>query len=175
MKTTTKNLAKSAIFSALAYILTYLEIPLFPQASFLKLDFSNVFVLIGGFSLGPLYGVVILFVKEFLCALKPSTYFVVGQVANFLIGLSFILLPTIVYNFKKGIKTVLFTLLGATVLQVVVALLVNRFINFPLIGYPTEAFYSLFWVIFAFNAIKGVLVSVITILLYKRIKKVLDF
>ncbi|MBR2376225.1 MAG: ECF transporter S component [Clostridia bacterium] len=169
MKFDAKLIAKIAIFTAIAYIISYLEFPIFPTAPFLKLDFSNVFILIGGFALGPIPGVIILIAKEALCLLKTST--VVGQLANLLIGLSYILLPILVYHFKKGIKTVIITLSVSTVLQVVVGLLVNRFINFPLYGLPVETFYSLFTVILLFNLIKAVVISVLTILLYKRIKK----
>lgn len=169
MKFDAKLIAKIAIFTAIAYIISYLEFPIFPTAPFLKLDFSNVFILIGGFALGPIPGVIILIAKEALCLLKTST--VVGQLANLLIGLSYILLPILVYHFKKGIKTVIITLSVSTVLQVVVGLLVNRFINFPLYGLPVETFYSLFTVILLFNLIKAVVVSILTILLYKRIKK----
>ena len=170
MKLDAKLIAKIAIFTAIAYVISFLEFPLFPTATFLKLDFSNVFILIGGFSLGPIPGVIILLVKEILCMITSQSFFV-GQLANFLIGLSFILLPIVVYKFKKGIKTVIITLSISSVLQVVVGLFVNRFINFPLYGLSVEAFYSLFFVILVFNLIKAVVISVLTILLYKRIKK----
>ena len=173
MKLNGKTLAKTAIFSALAFIVSYLEFPIFPQAPFFKLDFSNVFVLIGGFSLGPAYGALILFVKELLCLIKTSTY--VGQIANFLMGISFVLLPTILYKYKKGLKLVITSLVIATIIQTLVATLVNRFINFPLYGLTVDVFYSLLWIIIAFNLIKGVAVSIVAVLLYKRIKKVLDF
>lgn len=169
MKFDAKLIAKIAIFTAIAYIISYLEFPIFPTAPFLKLDFSNVFILIGGFALGPIPGVIILIAKEALCLLKTST--VVGQLANLLIGLSYILLPILVYHFKKGIKTVIITLSVSTVLQVAVGLLVNRFINFPLYGLSVEMFNSLFTVILLFNLIKAVVISILTILLYKRIKK----
>ena len=172
MKFDAKLIAKIAIFTAIAYIISFIEFPIFPAAPFLKLDFSNVFILIGGFSLGPIAGVSILLVKEILCMITSQTFFV-GQLANFLIGLAFILLPILVYKYKKGIKTVIITLSISSVLQVIVGLLVNRFINFPLYGLTVETFNSLFFVILAFNLIKAVVISVLTILLYKRIKKLL--
>ena len=172
MKFDAKLIANIAIFTAIAYIISFIEFPIFPVAPFLKLDFSNVFILIGGFSLGPVAGVSILLVKEILCMITSQTFFV-GQLANFLIGLAFILLPILVYKYKKGIKTVIITLSISSVLQVVVGLLVNRFINFPLYGLTVETFNSLFFVILAFNLFKAVFVSLLTILLYKRIKELL--
>ncbi len=171
-KLTAKKIAYIAMFSALAYAISFLEFPIFPAADFLKIDFSNVFILIGGFSLGPIASVIILFIKESLRLLIPTSVFV-GQIANFLIGLPFILLPTLIYRYKKGIKVVIIALLIATLLQVLTALPVNKFINFPLYGVPSEAFKGFVWYIVAFNAIKGVVVSIITILLYKRVKKIL--
>ena len=165
-----KNISKIAIFSAISYIVSFFEFPLFPTAPFLKIDFSNVFVLIGGFSLGPISGIIIFLVKELL-SMITSQSLVVGQVANFLIGACFILLPTIVYKYKKGIKPVIITLILASVIHVIAGLLANRFINFPLYGLSSEDFYSLFYVILAFNLIKAVAVSLITVILYKRVKK----
>ena len=147
-----KIIAQIAIFTAISYIISFFEFPLFPMAPFLKLDFSNVFILIGGFSLGPIPGIVVLFLKEVLCMLTSQSYFV-GQLANFLMGLAFVIVPTIVYKYA--------------------GLMVNRFINFPLYGLTVETFNSLFYVILAFNLIKAVVISILTILLYKRIKKLL--
>ena len=172
-----KKITRAAIFVALSFVISFIEFPLFPQASFLKLDFSNVFILIGGFSLGPIYGVIILLCKELLCLFKTTTY--VGQIANFLMGLSYILVPTVAYKYKKGIKLVVITLVISTLIQTGVSLLVNRFINFPLFlkGMPLQAiietFNSMFWVIVLFNLIKGIVIGILTILLYKRTKKIL--
>ncbi len=171
-KSTAKRIAYIAMFSALAFVVSFLEFPIFPAADFLKIDFSNVFILIGGFSLGPIASVVILFIKESLRLLIPTSVFV-GQIANFLIGLPFILVPTLIYKYKKGIKVVIIALVIATLLQVATALPVNKFINFPLYGVPSEVFKNFIWYIIAFNAIKGAIISLITILLYKRVKKII--
>ncbi len=168
---TIKCIAGSGIFSALAYLISFLEFQIFPAASFLKMDFSAVFVLLGGFAYGPVYGVVICAVKEFLCFLTKSTTNGIGELANFLVITSFILLPTIVYKFKKGIKTVLITVLAGCVIQIVCSLFANRFINFPLyMGKGAKAAFKTFWpYVLGFNAIKSVSISIVTIVLYKRV------
>lgn len=170
-----RNIAKMAIFVAISFLLSKLEFPIFPATPFLKLDFSNVFVLIGGFMLGPIPGFIILFCKEALGLLFTSSW--VGQLANLLVGSVFVLIPTIVYHFKKGIKVVIITLLIASVVEIGVALLCNRYINFPLyMGEKAEEYFNgAFWFIVIFNAIKSVSVSILTILLYKRVKWVLRF
>ena len=125
-----KLIAKIAIFTALSFVLTFFEFPIFPQAPFLKLDFSNVFVLIGGFSLGTIPGVIILVAKELLCLLKTST--VVGQLANVLIGLFYVVAPFVIYQHKRTFKGALVGLIIGGVLGTVMSLPINRFINFPL-------------------------------------------
>lgn len=163
----TKNIAGMAVFAALAYLISFLEIPLFPTAPFLKLDFSNVFIMLAGFMYGPLPAVMVGVVKELLCLIGTSS-FGVGQIANMLVICAFVLPPSITYLFKKGLKWVIITLSFSCLLQTVVALLVNKFITFPLYG-MSDAFNGLVWVIIGFNSIKSVSVSVITVLLYKKV------
>ncbi len=169
------GIAKLAMLSALAFAVTFLEFPIFPAASFLQLDFANVFVLIGGFMYGPLAAVIISGVKECLCLLKTSTGGV-GEIANFIITFCFVILPTVVYRYKKGLLSVSLTLAAGVVLQVAVGLLSNRFINFPLFmgDSAAEMFAALWWYVALFNLIKGVAVSAVTVLLYKRISWLLD-
>ena len=168
-----KLIAKMGIFTALSFALTFLEFPIFPVAPFLKLDFSNVFVLIGGFSLGTIPGVIILLVKEALCLLKSST--LVGQLANVLIGLSFTLVPFICYGLKRNFKTAVISLIIGAFLMSGISLPVNRYINFPLYGAPDSAFISLWGFVLLFNVIKSVSTVILTLLLYKRVKKILNF
>ncbi len=168
-----KLIAKMGIFTALSFALTFLEFPIFPVAPFLKLDFSNVFVLIGGFSLGTIPGIIILVVKEALCLLKSST--VVGQLANVLIGLSYILVPLVLYRYKRSFITAIIGLAIGSVLMSGISLPVNRYINFPLYGAPDKVFVSLWIFVFLFNLIKSFSTAIITVLLYKRVKKLLSF
>ena len=169
----TKAIAKMGIFSALSFVLTYLEFPIFVAVPFLKLDFSNLFVLIGGFSLGTIPGVIILIVKEALCLLKSTT--VVGQLANLILGLSYVLLPFIVYEYKKSFKRAIYGLSLGCLLTSFISLLVNRYINFPLYGASDSMFLSVWGYILAFNAIKSIAITVVTLLLYKRVKSIINF
>lgn len=175
---TASRIAKIALLSALAYVVTFLEFPVFPAVSFLKLDFANVFILLGGFMYGPVAAVVISAVKELLSLIDTQTIGV-GEVANFLLTLSFVLVPTIVYRFKKGLPTVTLTLAAGCVLQIAASLVVNRYINFPLYEAflpfsAAEAFAQWWWYIILFNLIKCAAVSLITLLLYKRISWLLN-
>jgi riboflavin transporter FmnP len=168
-----KTLAKLGIFTALSYVLTFFEFPIFPATPFLKLDFSNLFVLIGGFSLGTVHGVIILVVKETLCLIKSST--VVGQLANVIIGLCYALIPLLLYGGKKTFKRALIGLIIGSITMSLASLPVNRYINFPLYGAPDSAFLSLWGYVFAFNLIKAISLSILTIILYKKVKGLLNF
>lgn len=167
----TKTIVGLAVFSALSFVISFLEFPIFPAASFLKLDFSAVFTLLGGYIFGPVGGVIICGVKELLCFLIKSSTGGIGEIANFIITTGFILLPTIVYKFKKGFLTVVWTLIVACLIQVSLSLLCNRFVNFPLFmgAGAGDAFRSLWHFVLLFNLIKSVSICLITILLYKRV------
>ena len=169
-----KRLALMAVFVALSYAVSWLEIPLFPATPFLKLDFGNVFILLISFLLGPVEGVIVCVLKEGLRALGSSSGGV-GEIANILMTSAYILLPSIVYNFRKGMKTVAWTLAAACLLGTGAALLSNRFINFPLyMGEGAASFFAdVFWYVAAFNLIKTVSVSILTLLLYKRLSNFL--
>ncbi len=169
-----KRLAFMAVFVALSFVASFLEIPLFPAAPFLKLDFGNAFILLIGFSLGPIEGILVCLLKECLRMLGSSSGGV-GELANFLATSAYVLLPSLVYRFHKGLKVVVLSLLGACVLGTGAALLTNRFITFPLYmgAGAVAAFHELFWIIVAFNLIKGAAVAILTVLLYKRLSNFL--
>lgn len=169
-----KRLALMAVFVALAYVVSFIEIPLFPAAGFLKLDFGNVFILLISLLLGPIEGMIVCVLKECLRLIGSSSGGV-GEVANMAVTAAYILLPSIAYRFKKGLKCVIPCLVGACVLGTAAALLANRFINFPLYmgAGAKEAFASLWGYVLAFNLIKTATVGVLTVLLYKRLSNFL--
>ncbi len=167
----TKRLVGTAVFSALSYVISMLEFPIFPATPFLKLDFSAVFLLLAGFIFGTVYGIGACAIKELICFMTKSSTGGVGELANFLVISAFILIPTLFYHYKKGIKVVILTLIIACFVQVSLSLLVNRFINFPLyMGDGAKAFFESVWQFVAlFNLIKSIAISIITILLYKKL------
>ena len=167
----TKKLVGTAVFSALAYVISLLEFPIFPATPFLQLDFSATFLLLAGFIFGTAYGISACAVKEIICFITKSSTGGVGELANFLVISAYILIPTLVYHYRKGIKVVIITLIIACFVQVCLSLLVNRFINFPLyMGSGAKAFFESVWHFVAlFNLIKSIAISTITILLYKKL------
>ncbi len=167
----TKKIAGTGVFAALAFVISLLEFPIFPDASFLKLDFSLVCILLAGFLFGPVSGITAAGVKELLRFAIGSSTGGVGEIANFIVAVSFVAVPTIVYRYKKGLPIVMITLATGSFLEIGAALLVNRFINFPLYlgGGAAAAFESLWVFVLLFNLIKCAAISALTILVYKKV------
>lgn len=178
-----KRIAFAAIFLALSYAVSFLEIPMpLFGASFLKLDFGNVFIVLLSFLSGPIEGVLVCLLKEALRCLTSSSL-CAGEIANFLVTSAYLLLPSIAYRYSRNLKTVLITLSLACGIATAAALFCNRFIVFPayaklfggsIFGMTVGEAFSAFWgAILIFNLIKSVLIGVITLLLYKRLSNFL--
>ena len=117
--------------------------------------------------------------KESLRCITSSTGFV-GELANFVITSAFILLPSVIYRYKKGIKVVVISLSAACLLSTAVALAMNRWVLLPafyelgLSPISAEvAFAEFWWILLVFNLVKSILVSVIAFVLYKRLSNFL--
>ena len=111
-KNTTHNLTVAAMLSAVAFILMFIEFPL-PMLipSFVKMDFSDLPALLGAFALGPVYGVVISFMKNLLhIIIKGTSTACVGELCNFMLGAVFSAVAGFVYKRHKSRKT---AILGA--------------------------------------------------------------
>ena len=107
---TSKRIALMGVFVALSDAVSFLEIPLpLFGAEFLKLDFGNVFIVLISFLLGPVEGIIVCFLKESL-RLIGSTSAGAGELANFLVTSSYLLLPSVLYQFRKNLKTVIISL-----------------------------------------------------------------
>ena len=169
------RLAYMALFTALAYVVTFLEFPIFPATPFLKLDFSNVFFLIEGFIFGPVEAIVSIGVKECLSLIDSQTAGV-GELANFLMSAAYIVVPSVAYRFVKGRKWVALYLVGACAVQIGVSMLVNRYINYPfyskIVGFDAVQTFADTWVfVLLFNLIKSVSIGVVVFLIYKPLSK----
>lgn len=187
-------MTKIAMLSAAAMVLMLFEFPLpFVAPMFYELDFSEVPVLVGAFALGPVAGIAIEFLKILLNLLINGTITAgVGELANFLVGVSFILPAELIYKHKKSKKTAVIGLVAGSLAMAVFAGFVNAFVLIPtysrMLNIPMEAIVDMGKAIFPavdslsklvllcvvpFNLIKAVLVSVITILIYKPLSPIL--
>lgn len=182
------------MLAAISTILMLFEFPLpFIAPSFYELDFSEVPVLIGAFALGPATGVLTELVKVLLNLVVNGTDTAfVGELANFVMGCAFCVPAAIIYKTKKSRANAIIGLVSGTIAMAVAGVFINALVLLPAyakaFGMPIEAFIEMgtainpsingIWsfVILAvapFNIIKGVLASVITMLLYKHISPIL--
>ena len=163
-----KRIALMAMFVALSYAVSWIEIPIVEP---FKLDFGNVFILLIAFLLGPVEGVIVCVLKETLRMIGSSSGGV-GELANMLVTCSFILFPAMLYRYNKGLRVVCTSLLAACAVATLTALITNRYITFPLYmgaELGVTMFAQLFGTIVCFNLFKTMAVSILTILLYKRL------
>ncbi|BEP28021.1 ECF transporter S component [Helicovermis profundi] len=183
------TLLKITMLSAIAFILMFLElqVPLFPE--FLKIDISDLPALIGGFAFGPLAGVIVELIKNLLHLFRTTTGSV-GELANFLVGSALVLPAAYIYKVKKSKKTALIGLMVGTISMAIVGGLANYFILLPfyqnfmpldaIIGMSSKANGAIvdmktliLYAIVPFNLFKGIVVSFVTLLLYKHISQLL--
>lgn len=96
-----RYLTVTAMLSAVAYILMFLDFSVPFMPSFIKMDLSELPALIGSFAMGPLCGVIICLVKNVLHLFITSTGGV-GELSNFILGVAFVLPAGLLYKYKKN-------------------------------------------------------------------------
>lgn len=166
-----------SLMIALAILLNYFpEIPLAFFAPWLKLDFSFVPMLLIGFSLGPVASIIALVITN-LVHLLGTTTFGVGQLANIIIGMCFLVPPTLMYRNKRTLKTAITGTIVGILLMTVAGVLANKFILVPaLLGDKVAGFDMtgyLLTAIVPFNLLKGAINGSIAFSLYKRLSRIL--
>ncbi len=189
----TKIIAKVGVLGAVATILMLLDFPLWFAPNFYKLDFSEVPVLLGTFALGPAAGAMIELIKILLnFVLNGTDTGGIGEFANLIIGCSFIVPAGLIYQRNKTIKTAVLGLIAGTLTLAVVGAFLNYFLLLPVYskvyGAPIQAFISMgnavnpaitdlktlvLYAVVPFNIFKGIVVSAMVILVYKRLSPIL--
>ena len=190
-KSLTTKLAVTGMLTALAIVLQYIEFPvpmLVPP--FLKMDFSDLPELIAAFVIGPVWGVAVCFLKNLIHIPFGSTGGV-GELSNFLLGAVFALTAGLIYQRNKTKKTALLACALGSLAMAVFSFPINYFIVYPV--------YSNLWfggnmglivdmyklilpfsdslekclVIFnvPFTLVKAIIVSIITMLIYKPLSR----
>ena len=188
-----RRLAFIGMFSAIAAVLMFLEFPLPFAPPFYKLDFSEIPVLIGTFAFGPVTGVICEFVKILVkTIIKGTSTAFVGELANLAIGCALIVPAGIIYKIKKTRKGALISLLVGTLVMTVAGCFINAYVMLPTYAaafhMPIDELVKMGTAVNAnvtnlltfvmlcvapFNLLKGVVVSIITFLLYKRISRLI--
>lgn len=184
-----RYLALIAMLSAISAVLMLFEFPIpFIAPGFYKIDLSEVPVIVGAFSMGPVAGVIIEFIKILLhLFIKGTSSAFVGEFGNFAVGIAFILPASIIYYIKKTKKRAITGLVTGTITTTAVGCLVNAYVLLP---FYAAAFGGIdkiiaagtavnpavdsvllfcFIIVAPFNIIKFGIVSIITVLIYHKI------
>ena len=189
-------MAVVGMFSAIAMILHLLDFPLPFAPNFYKLDFSELPVLIGAFAYGPVVGVAIEAIKILLkLFIKGTSTAFVGDLANFVIGCSFILPASAIYYFKKNKKSAVLSCITGTLILTLFGTAFNAVYLLPafskLFGLPLENILAMGQAVnplmnddsgiigfvaccvAPMNLIKGGVVSLVTLLIYKPLSPII--
>lgn len=191
-KSATTKLVVTAMLVAVAFVLQYIEVsvPLVP--SFLKLDFSDVPELIGAFAIGPMYGVLIAFVKNLL-HLPFGSSMAIGELSNFILGATFSFTAGMIYKYNKNRKGAAIGAAAGAFAMAVISLPSNYFVVYPvyaqlwahgdmnviismykaILPASDNLIKSLLIFNIPFTFVKGLIVAVITFIIYKPLSNII--
>jgi len=190
-KSKTVFITRVAILSAAAFALNYIEfpVPLFP--AFLQLDFSDIPALVGAFAIGPLAGVVIEFIKNILHLIfKWNIGSPVGELANFIVGIALVGTAGYIYKKKKTKQNAIKAMTIGILVMAAAGGIMNYFLLLPFYSrfMPIESIIQMgavvneritslkdlvIYAIIPFNIFKGLIISVVTALLYKKLSPII--
>ena len=187
-----RYIAYVAMFSAIGGALMLLEVPLFFAPSFYKMDLSELPVLMCSFYLGPVAGVTTEFLKVVIkLLLKGTSTAFVGDFANFAVGCVLVIPASMLYHARKSKRTAVLGMALGTLCMTVFGSAFNAVYLIPkfakLFGMPVDVIVGMgtainprivsvstlaLYAVAPFNLLKGILDSVLTFFLYKRLEKV---
>ena len=186
-------MAKIGILSGLAVVLMLFDFPLPIAPSFYKLDFSELAVLLGGFSMGPLAAIMIEALKNILNVLfTGSNTAYVGEFANFVIGALFTAVASAIYHHKKTRKNAIIGMVVGTLVMAAAGAVVNALVMLPMYstlynmpmdviigmgsaicGWISDIWTFCLFAVVPFNIVKGIIISILTSLIYKHVSPIL--
>ncbi len=177
-KFSVKALVSIGMLSSISYVLMLLNFPLPPFPNFLMIDFSDIPALIAALIFGPFAGVLVELLKNILDYFMTgsATGVPVGHIANFVAGILFVLPAYYIYTKLKTKKGMTLALVIATVVMSITMSVLNYyvimpaytfFLNAPVIAAP-ELKTMIVTGILPFNILKGLLISLVFMLLFAR-------
>ncbi len=189
----TRNMVRVGILTAISVLLMYIDFPIpFVAPNFMTIDISDVPSLIAGYAMGPLSGVLVTLLKNLLIlVVKGTKTGFVGELSNFIVGSTFVLISSLIYRQHKTYKTAVVSLIFGVLGMTAVASLSNYFVVYPLyakVMIPMEAIIEMgqaitdkvvdlksmiLFTVVPFNLIKGSLNALVTMFLYKPISPIL--
>lgn len=185
----TETMVRIAILAAISAVL--FEVFEIPVVAFYNLDFSGVPVLLAGFTMGPVNGLITLLIKDLLGAFFSKTSGI-GELADFLMLAAMLIPAVLIYERNRTRKTALIGMVVGTVAMTIAGVLLNYFVLIPayihlqnltpeiILGIAQKAvpavdnFVELVLYITApFNVLKGVVLCAITYILYRYLAPIL--
>lgn len=190
--TSVRKLVQIGMLSAIAVVLMLFEIPLPFAPSFYEIDFSEVPVMIGCFVMGPAAGASIELIKILLNLIINGTVTAgVGEAANFVIGCCMCLPAGLIYKYYRTRKGALIGMITGTLIMTIAGCFINAYVMLPTYAAAfqmpidalvamgtainaniTDLFTFVVLAVAPFNLLKGILVSLIVFLIYKKIRPV---
>ncbi len=188
------SLVMAGMLSAVAFILMFIDFPIpLLMPSFVKMDISDLPEILGAFALGPVYGIVIAFVKNLLIAvIKGSTTAMTGELCNFLLGAVYAFTAGIIYKLNKNKHGALVGAVAGAAAMAVLSVPINYFITYPayvkFYGMPLEAIIGMYQAILPtadslikclvifnlpFTLVKGLIDVALCFMIYKPLSPIL--
>lgn len=186
----TNVMVKVSILSVMGFLLMAMDFPLPIFPGFLKIDLSDVPALVGAFALGPAAGVMIQGIKVILHFITKGATGGVGELANFIIGVAYVVPAAMIYHHKKDRTHALIGALVGTLTMTAVGILANLYLLIPFYSnfMPIEAIIGMgsavnrhivdlktlvIYGVTPFNLFKGALIALVTMGIYKKISPLL--
>jgi len=175
MKLSLNKMVKIAALSALAIVLMLLlRFPIIPSAAYLEYDPADIPVLIGGFMFGPVGGLIITFIVSFVqFATVSASGLWIGFVMHIIATGTLVLVTSLIYRKAHSYKGAIIALIAGTLAMTLIMIPANLIFT-PMYGVPIEVVKAgLTVAVIPFNLLKATINSVLTLLLYKPLSKVL--
>ena len=184
-----RYMTMTAMLSAVAFVLMFLDFKVPFMPSFISMDFSELPALIGAFAMGPWYGAIICLVKNLLHLLITTTGGV-GELSNFILGSAFVMPAGLLYQHKKSKKNAIVGSILGAVFMALLSIASNYFIVYPVYTafMPMDTIINMYKEIYSgadtllkclvifsmpFTFVKGMCSVGITLLVYKHISPII--
>lgn len=197
-KSFTRTITQIAVFTAVSYVIyMFIKFPLpFIFPSWLEIHISDMPAILAGFMMGPLEGIAVLALRTLL-KLPFSSTALIGELADLIMGIAFVLPSSLIYKFNRTKKGAVISLIVGCISTTAVAMLVNYLVLLPFyvevffagevqtlanalsvlfknVNAQNAYVYYIFLSAMPFNLLRAILSSVVTFLLYKRLVKLFD-
>lgn len=190
-KINTRALAATAMLSALAYALQFIEFAVPFMPAFIQFDISELPALIASFAYGPFSGIVVCLVKNVINVLIKFQTMGVGELSNFILGVMFVVPAGIIYKYKKTRASAVLGAVVGAIASAAICFFSNYYIVYPIYAkllMPEEAILGMYRAILPsvknlsqailifnvpFTFGKFAIVAIFTFLIYKRISPIL--